>query len=76
MQTVVAEGFKGKTIPQIHVNEHLLDISFFLALGRHRRRENILVTAIFNLFPSERPLASTFDTRDRELVQHNHVLYA
>ena len=45
---------KGKTIPQIHVNEDLLDICFHKSIplfsGTSSRPENILVIAILNLF--------------------------
>ena len=79
------EGFKGKKIPQIHVNEHLLDdicfhksIPFFSGTSSTTRKHisnrnlepfSVRETSRFNF------IREVFDTRDRELVQH-HDVYA
>ena len=72
------EGFKGKKIPQIHVNEHLLDdicfqksIPFFSGTSSTTGKLNR------NLEPFFRPRDFTRQPyiRDQELVQH-HDVYA
>ena len=79
---------KGKKIPQIHVNEHLLDdicfhksIPFFSGTSPTTRKHN---RNLEPFFPPERPHASTLDakfsiyvTRERELAPRwNHDVYA
>ena len=60
----VVEGFKGKKISQIHVNEHLLD--------------DICLHKSTPFFSGKRDRtlqlrSEVFDARDPELVQHDNV---
>ena len=79
---VVAEGFKGKTLPQIHVNEHLLDVCFhksipFFSGTSPTTRKHICNLEPFSVRETSRFKfrSEVFDTRDRELVPH-HDVYA
>ena len=73
----VVEGFKGKKISQIHVNEHLLDdiclhksTAFFSGMSSTAWNLNLF------LRPRDRTLqlrSEVFDARDPELVQHDNV---
>ena len=68
--------FKAKKIPQIHVNDHLLYICFHKSIPCFFETSSTIRTHNSNLkplFPSERPHASFFDTRDRELIQRYDV---
>ena len=73
----VVEGFKGKKISQINVNEHLLDdiclhksTPFFSGMSSTAWNLNLF------LRPRDRTLqlrSEVFDARDPELVQHDNV---
>ena len=68
--------FKAKKIPQIHVNDHLLDTCFHKSFPCSFETSSTIWKHNSNLkplFPSGRPHASFFDTRDRELVQRYDV---
>ena len=73
-----AEGFKGINIPQIHVNDHLLDICFHKSIPFFSGTSPTTRKHICNLEPfsvRETSRFEVFDTRDRELVPH-HDVYA
>ena len=77
---MVVEGFKGKKIPQIHANEHLLDdicfhksIPFFSGTSSTTRKHNRNLEPFFR--PRDFTLQLYIRDQGRELVQH-HDVYA